>query len=120
MTTLPFACAWSALRRNTFTLACTALLSVLSARTIAALSRPSTALRRHPFSVTCTAVLLTVSAALLGVSAPLALLVWGLASLISLETWHALEPFALVRLGCRPPSHVERERLAQVLGPEPL
>ena len=77
-------------------------------------------MRRHPFSVTCTALLVTLSASLLGVSVPLALLLWALASLLSLETWRALEPFVLARLGCRSPSHLERERLDPALGSDRL
>jgi hypothetical protein len=106
-----------ALRRRPFNLFCNVLLATLSASLLGALALAWKAVRRHPFSVASTALLVTLSSSLLGVSAPLALVLWALASLLSLVTWRALEPFVLARLGCRPPSHLERERLDPALGP---
>jgi hypothetical protein len=78
------------------------------------------ALRRHPFSVVCTALLVALSASLLGIPAPLGLLVWATASLLGITLWHALEPFILRGLGGRPPSRLERELLDGALGPARL
>jgi hypothetical protein len=69
------------------------------------------ALRRHPFSLVCTALLAGLSASLLGLPVPTVLLVWIVTSLLILEAWHAIEPFVLLRLGCRLPNRLERERL---------
>jgi hypothetical protein len=102
--------------RHVFTVSCKALVAALLAGVLGALSLAWKAVRSHPFSVACTALLVTLSSSLLGVSAPLALVLWALASLLSLATWRALEPFVLARLGCRPPSHLERERLDPALG----
>jgi hypothetical protein len=73
------------------------------------------ALRRHAFSLAFTVLLVTVSAALLGAPVPLALALWLIASLASLEAWRAGEPAVLQRLGCRPPNRLESERLDPVL-----
>src|SRR6266849_463540 len=66
---------------------------------------------RHPLSIGCSALLAALSASLLGMSVPLVLLAWMAASLVALEAWLALEPFALRRLGCRVPNRLECERL---------
>ena len=94
-----------------------AVLANVSAGLVATLALAWKALRRRPFSVSCTALLVVLSARLLGVPVPLVLLVWLLAALLVLATWHALEPFVLARLGCRPPGHLDRERLDPLLGP---
>jgi hypothetical protein len=73
------------------------------------------ALRLRPISFSCMALLLAASASVLGTSAPLAVLVWAVASLLSLKVCHALEPFVLRRLGCRAPDHLEWERLDPAL-----
>src|SRR5215470_4042959 len=69
------------------------------------------ALRRRPFSVLCTLLLDFVWASLLGLSAPLTLLVWLLGSLALLELWLVVEPTVLEWCGCREPNRGERERL---------
>jgi hypothetical protein len=113
---MSIALAWAARRSHTFTLSCTAFLVASSTWLLGALALVWRALRRYPFSVACSALLLTLSASLVDASVPLALLLWSLASLLSLATWHALEPFVLERLGCRRPSHLERERLEPAIG----
>ena len=102
--------------RHQVRVACIALLLAVSARIVNALELACNAVRRHPFSAGCTAFLLSLTASLLGVSVPLALAGWALASLTSLSAWRALEPLGLVWLGCRSPSHLERERLDPALG----
>jgi hypothetical protein len=97
--------------------AVSAVLATLSAGLVGTLALASKALRRRPFSISCTALLLTPSARLLGAPVPLALLAWILGALLSLATWLALEPLVLRRLGCRPPGHLDRERLDPLLGP---
>lgn len=79
------------------------------------------ALRRHPVSIAFTALLVIATANLLNVSAPLALLEWLGAALLTLELWYALEPLVLQRVGrYRKPTHAERERLDAALGRSPL
>jgi hypothetical protein len=75
------------------------------------------AIRRHPFGVTFTTLLAIVTASLLGISTPLALGLWIVTGLTSLELWYALEPLAMRRLGgCRTPTAAEQQRLEAVLG----
>jgi hypothetical protein len=75
------------------------------------------AIRRHPFGVIFTTLLAIVTASLLGVSTPLALGLWIVTSLTSLELWYAVEPLAMRRLGgCRTPTAAEQQRLEAVLG----
>jgi hypothetical protein len=92
-----------------------ALASLVAVSLLGALVLVLKTLRRRLLSVTCAALLLTVSASLLRASVPQALVLWALASILGLATWRALEPFVLRRLGCRAPSHLERERLAPAL-----
>jgi hypothetical protein len=110
-------CVW----RNSVTVASAAVMTTTSLMTasvslVGAVARSAEAVLRHLLSIFCTALLLTLSASLASASAPLALLLWALASVLSLATWRALEPFVLRRLGCRPPGHLERERLDPALG----
>jgi hypothetical protein len=74
------------------------------------------ALRRRPFSLPCTTLLVVISASLVGAPAPLALMLWLAASLVSLEVWHALESLVLRKRGFRVPTYAERERLDPALG----
>src|SRR4051794_29647202 len=69
------------------------------------------ALRRRPFSVLCTLVLDLLWASLLGLSAPLALLVWLVGSFALLELWLLIEPTLLGWCGCREPNRGERDLL---------
>jgi hypothetical protein len=105
-----------ALRRYSAGVPCRPFQATIAASWLEALALTWQALRRHPFSASCTALLVTVSASLLGAAIPLALLLWAVASLLSLATWCAFEPFALKHLGCRSPSHLERERIDPALG----
>jgi len=105
-----------AARQHPVTVLCTAFLVALLASTLTTLVFACKAVLRHLLSIFYTALLLTLSASLASASAPLALLLWALAAVLSLATWRALEPFVLRRLGCRPPGHLERERLDPALG----
>ena len=104
------------LQRHRVSVSFATVLLGFSAGLLGTLMLACKAVWRYPFSVSCTALLLTISASLLGASVPVALLLWALASFLSLATWRALEPFALRQLGCRSPSHLERERLDPALG----
>ena len=73
------------------------------------------ALRRRPFTLLASALLLAMLASLLGTPAPTAVLAWLAASAASLEAWHSAERFVLRRLGYRPPTADERERLDPTL-----
>jgi hypothetical protein len=75
------------------------------------------AIRRHPLGIVLTTLLAIATAALAGVSVPLALALWLVFGLISLELWYALEPMLLRRLGgCRAPTAAEQLRLESALG----
>jgi hypothetical protein len=74
------------------------------------------AFRCRPFSLLASALLLVILASLLDMPAPMALLVWLAASLAMLEAFHVLESFILKRLGYRPPTYAERERLEPAAG----
>ncbi len=104
-------------RRYPVTILGMPLLARLSAGVLATLVFACRGVWRHLPSVVCTALLLSTSASLAGASVPLALLLWVVASLVSLATWRILEPFLLRHLGCRPPGHLERERLEPALAP---
>ena len=73
------------------------------------------AVRWHPFSVGLTAFIVVLAASLLGVSAPLALVTWTVASVVAVELWCVLEPGILQRVGhLRPPTHEEAQRLEPI------
>jgi hypothetical protein len=110
-----FARAGKSLSRPRLITSSIAHLGVLSASALGTLVLAGTAVWRHRCAVVCTTFLLALSARLADASVPLALLVWVLASLISLAAWRLFEPFGLRRLACRPPGHLERERLGPVL-----
>ena len=80
----------------------------------------SAALGRRPLAIACAALLLFGLATLLGASGPAALLGWLAVSAASLEVWHTLECVVLARLGYRPPTFAERERLASAISCEHL
>jgi hypothetical protein len=73
------------------------------------------ALRRRPFSFLSTLLLGLIWSSLLGAAAPLAVLLWACLALLGLGGWYTLEAFVLRRLGARPPSRIESERLASAL-----
>jgi hypothetical protein len=73
------------------------------------------ALRRRPFSFVCTLMLGIVWAALSGVTVPVALLVWVLASLGTIELALVLEPRLLERAGCRVLLPEEQARLDPII-----
>jgi hypothetical protein len=81
-----------------------------------ALALMLSAIRRHPIGMTLTTLLAIVTASLLGFSAPLTLLAWGVTGLVWFEVWYLIEPFALQRFGdCRPPTPTELARIQAVL-----
>ncbi|MGI9147415.1 MAG: hypothetical protein ACR2IK_12805 [Chloroflexota bacterium] len=110
------ALAWETLRRRSIRLSLAGLLTSVSAGAVEVCAFAWKAARCHPFSLACTALLLGVSASLAGASALLAVLAWALVAVLSLATWWVIEPLGLRRLGCRPPGHLERERLDPALG----
>jgi len=112
---LTIAFTLSALCRGLIVAPLRAVLAWLYVRVFETLALAWRGARRHPCGAGCTALLVTLSASLLGVSVPLALLTWALASPLALTGWWLLEPHGLRRLGGRPPSHLERERLAAAL-----
>ena len=74
------------------------------------------AIRWHPFSVGVTALIVVLAASLLGVSAPLALVTWTVASVVAVELWYVIEPGILQRVGhLRPPTHEEAQRLEAII-----
>jgi Zn-dependent protease with chaperone function len=73
------------------------------------------ALRRHPFSFSVSLVLGAAWTSILGTPVPIAALLWVGFALLALETWYALEPLALLQLGCREPSNIEVTRIQPAL-----